>query len=215
MPWCRPCFGPLPIFIIVSSGKTYQQLLVSTPGTSEFKDLALKADAQIQRSISPGPSNAVYRRARGQLDRHYQSVGINRTDLPHLKTDARAAFMATAQRSPTWDLPYVDLGRLCSEQMPLSFETYALKCQPLFQAAAELDPTYAYPHEQWAASLAMSPEQPGGNPPPENISRMCQEFGRALDLNWSRDSWNRAFIACSSLTREYRLLRLLNPRIGI
>lgn len=193
--------------------KIFQQLVASAPGTPEFADLALKASNQLQRSIALAPPSAVYRRALGQLDRHLQSISVNRIDVLHLKPDAKSAFISSAQRSPTWEMPYLDLAQLCSQKTSLSVETYALKCQPLFKAITDLNPTYAYPHEQWAVSLARVTGRQQ-RPSPQDVSRVCQEFGQALNSKRFGGIWNRAFVTCSALTREYRFLRLLKPSLA-
>ena len=192
---------------------TFRQLVISAPGTPEFTGLALKANNQLRRSIALAPSSAVYKRARGQLDRHLQSLGVKRINLPNLKPDAKSEFISAARRSPTWEIPYLDLAQFCSQQTPLSFETYTLKCQPLIKTATFLNPTYAYLHEQWASSLltVIAREQ---RPSPQDISRVCREFGQALNLKRSGELWKRAFVTCSALTREYRFLRLLNPSLA-
>ena len=190
--------------------KAFRQLSVSTPGTAGANSLASKAGGQIQRSIALAPDNAVYRRARGQLDGHLQSAGFGKIDGSPLKPDAESSFILAAQKSPTWEMPYLDLARLCVEQASVSIETYAQKCQPLFKTATELNPTYAYPHEQWATSLAKTIDS-RKSPPEMDISRLCNEFGQAINLQDSRKLWPRAYATCTALTRKYRFLRLLKP----
>jgi len=166
---------------------------------------------RLQKAVSLAPDSALYRRSRGQFRQYLKSLEIYLPKNIKLNLDFVPEFIAAAQRSPTWESPYLDLALLCLRGYGAQPGYLNFDCQKMYLTATQLNPTFSFPHEKWAAYLTETLSR-RLDPSAKDLQRLCAEFGNALKLTRSPGLWKLAFGTAGAFTREYGLLRLLNPK---
>ncbi len=185
--------------------------MANHPTPEHLRDLSGIAMQNIGWALDWDPTSPFLIRYRWQLRDDLRNLGqVSAAGLDK----QRAELLLALRQTPTWDLIYQDLSILCVNSGQAG-PSYA-PCQPTLLTALRLNPTRAYYYELRGdvlnASLPMN-----APPEPAQVEDICRNYGRALMLIRYPDHAaylkvaGRAYDNCLGLTRDYQVLRLLNP----